>query len=311
MSNATSPEILLFSSSVSSEEEAFAVCERLTKDHYENFSVAARLMPSELQKHFYSIYAYCRGVDDLGDEIEGDRFAALDAWEAELGLAYTGKATHPYFVALQSTIKEFDIPREPFLRLIEANRRDQMITRHETFNDVLEYCTYSADPVGHLVLYVLNHREPELHELSNFTCTALQLANFWQDVPRDYEMGRIYIPQETLRQFGVSESDIAAKKPTDAFRAVMKFEVDRARDFFMRGLPLIDHIEGEAKIDIALFSAGGISVLNKIEQQNYDVLSHRPTLSKYEKAKMLVGTYIRAKLGFHPLSKTMRQQGDA
>ena len=306
MSNATSPEILPVTPSVSSEAEAFAVCERLTKDHYENFSVAARLMPTELQKHFYSIYAFCRGVDDLGDEMDGDRLAALHAWEAELGLAYAGKATHPYFIALQSTIKEFDIPREPFLRLIEANRRDQTITRHQTFEDVLEYCTYSANPVGHLVLYVLNHREPELHELSNFTCTALQLANFWQDVARDYDMGRIYIPQETLQQFGVTESDIAAKKPTDAFRAAMKFEVDRARGYFTRGLPLIDHIEGKAKIDIALFSAGGISVLNKIEQQNYDVLSHRPTLSKYEKVKMLASTYIRAKLGFHPLSKAMR-----
>jgi squalene synthase HpnC len=306
LSKANRPSVLPFTPSVSSEAEAFAVCERLTKDHYENFSVATRLMPDELQKHFYSIYAFCRGVDDLGDEFEGDRLDALNAWEAELESAYSREATHPFFIALQSTIKQFDIPREPFLRLIEANRRDQTITRHQTFDDVLEYCTYSADPVGHLVLYLLNHKEPQLHELSNFTCTALQLANFWQDVSRDYDMGRIYIPQETLDQFGVSESDIAAKTPTRAFKAAIKFEVDRARDYFIRGLPLIDHIEGKAKIDIALFSAGGISVLNKIEQQDYDVLTSRPKLSKFEKVRMLASTYIRAKLGFHPLSKAMR-----
>lgn len=306
MSDTTGPSTLPFSSPVSSEAESFAVCERLTKGHYENFSVASRLMPRDLQKHFYSIYAFCRGVDDLGDEIEGDRLAALDAWQAELELAYAGESAHPYFIALQSTIREFDIPREPFLRLIEANRRDQIITRHQSFEDVLEYCTYSADPVGHLVLYLLGHREPELHELSNFTCTALQLANFWQDVSRDYDMGRIYIPQETLERFGVTESDISAKNPTRAFKDAMKFEVDRARDYFIRGLPLIDRLEGKAKIDIALFTAGGMSVLNKIEQQDYDVLSNRPTLSKFEKVRMLAGTFVRAKLGFHPLSKAMR-----
>ena len=303
----TGPVTLPFADSGSTIEEAFAACESLTRSHYENFSVATRLLPGNLRRHFFSIYAFCRGVDDLGDEVDGDRLALLDAWEAELEAAYSGTPSHPYFIALQQTIREFNIPREPLLKLIEANRRDQSIVRHPDFEEILEYCEYSANPVGSLVLYVFGHREPELHRLSNYTCTALQLTNFWQDVARDYDMGRIYIPGETMERFGVREEDIKSKRATPEFRAALKFEVERARDLFRQGIPLIDRVHGVARIDIALFTAGGMAILDKIESQDFDVLSRRPALSKREKIILFAKAQIRSKLRMHPLSKKARQ----
>ena len=303
---ATGPVTLPFAESGASIEEAFAACERLTRSHYENFSVATRLLPRDLRRHFFSIYAFCRGVDDLGDEVDGDRLALLDAWEAELEAAYSGTPSHPYFVALQQTIREFDVPKEPLLKLIEANRRDQSITRHPNFDELLEYCEYSANPVGSLVLYIFGHREPELHRLSDYTCTALQLTNFWQDVARDFDIGRIYIPGDTMERFGVHEDDIKGKRATPAFRAALKFEVDRARELFRKGIPLIDRVQGKARIDIALFTVGGMAILDKIESQDYDVLTRRPALSKREKAVLFARTQIRTKLRMHPLPKKYR-----
>ena len=305
---ATGPATLPLAESGASIEEAFAACERLTRSHYENFSVATRLLPRDLRRHFFSIYAFCRGVDDLGDEVDGDRLALLDAWEAELEAAYSGTPSHPYFVALQQTIREFDVPKEPLLKLIEANRRDQSITRHPNFDELLEYCEYSANPVGSLVLYVFGHREPELHRLSDYTCTALQLTNFWQDVARDFDIGRIYIPGDTMERFGVQEDDIKGKRATPAFRAALKFEVDRARELFRKGIPLIDRVQGKARIDIALFTVGGMTILDKIESQDYDVLTRRPALSKREKAVLFARTQIRTKLRMHPLPKKYRDR---
>jgi squalene synthase HpnC len=280
----------------------FAACEQLAKTHYENFSVGSRLLPKLLRKHFYAIYAFSRGVDDLGDEADGDRLALLDMWEHELDACYldssgTDGPTHPYFVALTETIRIFDIPAEPFKRLIEANRRDQRITRHKTFEDVLEYCTYSANPVGHLVLYLSGIRNPQLHELANHTCTALQLTNFWQDIKRDAEIGRIYIPTEDLERFGVSEDQIFSGQFDSNFEALMRFQIDRARQLFIDGFPLAGRLDNHLKSDFALFTRGGLSILQAIERENYDVLSSRPTLSKSEKTKIFVATWIRSKLG--------------
>ena len=303
---ATGPVTLPFADSGSSIEEAFAACERLTRSHYENFSVATGLLPRDLRRHFFSIYAFCRGVDDLGDEVDGDRLALLDAWEAELEAAYSGTPSHPYFVALRQTIREFDIPKEPLLKLIEANRRDQSITRYPDFDELLGYCEHSANPVGSLVLYVFGHREPELHRLSDYTCTALQLTNFWQDVARDFDIGRIYIPGDTMERFGVREDDIREKRATPQFKAALKFEVDRARELFRKGIPLIDRVQGKARIDIALFTAGGMAILDKIESRDYDVLTRRPALSKREKAVLFARTQIRSKLRMHPLPKKYR-----
>jgi squalene synthase HpnC len=286
----------------------FAACEELAKTHYENFAVGSRLLPAHLRPHFYSIYAFSRGVDDLGDEADGDRLALLDLWEQELDSCYGSAGidaeavageipTHPYFVALAETIRLFDIPAEPFKRLIEANRRDQDITRHKSFEDVLDYCTYSANPVGHLVLYLGGVRKPELHKLANHTCTALQLANFWQDVRRDADIGRIYIPGEDLDRFGISEDQIFNGKMSKEFGSLMRFEVDRARQLFIDGYPLAKHLDKKLRADFALFARGGLSILQAIERQDYDVLSSRPVISKFGKVKILASTWVRSKLG--------------
>lgn len=284
-------------------EEAFAQCEQLAKTHYENFSVGTRIIPKELRKHFYSVYAYCRGVDDLGDEAEGDRLKQLDEWGNQLDLCYSDKPSHPYFVALQQTIRQFEIPREPFEKLIEANRRDQRILKQSNFEELLEYCDHSANPVGHLVLYIFGHREPELHILADNTCTALQLANFWQDVKRDYDIGRIYLPADDMARFGVTEEMISKGHATPEFKALMRFEVERTRELFIKGYELVKHVDGQAKIDLALFTGGGLTVLRAVEKLDYDVLTERPEVSKSTKLRLLISAYVRTKLRLDPLPR--------
>jgi squalene synthase HpnC len=268
--------------------KAYAHCRRIALGHYENFPVVSWLLPSALRGPIYAIYAYCRSVDDLGDEAEGDRLALLDEWEAELRRCYGGQPSDPLFVALADTIRRFDIPDEPFLRMIEANRRDQRQTRYQTFEELLDYCTYSANPVGRLVLCVFGYRDEERAALSDATCTALQLTNFWQDVSRDFAMGRVYIPQDDLSDFGVSQADLAGRRASRALRELIRFEVQRTRDYFRRGLPLIDRVRGRLRVDLRLFTLGGLAVLDAIEARNYDVLSRRPTVSKTQKAWLAV-----------------------
>ena len=276
--------------------EAYERCERLARTHYENFTVGSRLLPSDKRRHFYAIYAFCRFVDDLGDEFEGDRLRALDYWEEEVEACFSGTPGHPYMVAVQDTVRSFDIPREPFLRLIEANRMDQTTKRYATYADLEHYCRHSANPVGHLVLYVCGYRDEERQELSDYTCTALQLANFWQDVARDYAMGRMYIPRDDMDRFGYTEEELAQGVVTDSFRGLMAFEVERARDLFHRGLPLVTQVDGALKLDIALFSKGGLSVLDSIERQGFDVLSRRPVVGRARKLRLLVWTLFKLKL---------------
>ena len=269
--------------------EAHAYCERLARSHYENFSVATWFLPKRLRQHFYNVYAYCRISDDLGDET-GDREASLqllDEWESELNACYQGNPRHPVFVALAGTVREFDIPKQTFADLLTAFRQDQKITRYESFHDLLGYCHYSANPVGHLVLYLCGYRDSERQQLSDYTCTALQLANFWQDVTTDYEKGRIYLPLEDLRKYNVRDTDIAAKNNTDGFREMMRFEVQRAREWFDRGLPLVSKVNGELATDIELFSRGGQEILKAIERQDYRVLGNRPVISKRRKLALV------------------------
>jgi squalene synthase HpnC len=276
-------------------EEARAYCERLAKSHYENFSVATWFLPKRLRQHFYNVYAYCRISDDLGDEV-GDpqqSLELLDQWEAELNACYAGSPKHPVFVALAETVKQFGIPQHEFSDLLIAFRQDQTVTRFETFDDILAYCHYSANPVGHLVLYLCGYSDAVRQQLSDYTCTALQLANFWQDVFVDYGKGRIYLPLEDLRRFGVTGEDIAGRRATPQFVAMMKFEVERAREWFARGLPLVKMVNRELAIDLELFSRGGQEILNAIERQGYDVLRVRPEISKSRKL-MLV---LRAAMG--------------
>jgi squalene synthase HpnC len=281
--------------SVPSEAEAREYCRRLARTHYENFSVATWFLPERLRQHFFNVYAYCRISDDLGDEV-GDAAAALqllEQWESELNACYDGQPRHPVFVALAETVRRFEIPKQEFVDLLTAFRQDQTVTRYPTFNDLLGYCRYSANPVGHLVLFLCGHRDGERRQLSDFTCTALQLANFWQDVSVDYAKGRIYLPLEDLRRFGVGEEDIRDSRNTPAFRQMMKFEVERAQEWFAQGLPLSGKVSRELAIDIELFSRGGQEILHAIERQDYAVLGRRPAISKARKLALVA----RAALG--------------
>jgi squalene synthase HpnC len=244
-----------------------------------------------LRPHFHAIYAYCRMSDDLGDET-GSReqsLALLDMWNQELDACYRGETRHPVFVALAETIRECNIPKQPFADLLIAFKQDQTVTRFETMDEVLHYCRYSANPVGHLVLYVCGYRDEERFRLSDYTCSALQLANFWQDVRGDYaDRDRIYFPQEEMRRFGVTEAMIADGQFTPGFRELMRYEVGYAREMFAKGLPLIGMVDRDLALDLDLFSRGGIEILNAIEEQNYDVLRARPAISKTRKAALLL-----------------------
>jgi squalene synthase HpnC len=270
--------------------EARRWCQRLTETHYENFHVASWFLPKRLRPHFHAIYAYCRVSDDLGDET-GSReqgLALLDFWGQELDACYRGETRHPVFVALAETIRECEIPKKSFADLLVAFRRDQRVVRMETMRDVLDYCRYSANPVGHLVLYVCGYRDEERFRLSDYTCTGLQLANFWQDVREDYGRNRIYFPQEDMRRFGVEEASIAEGSFTPEFRELMRYEVSYARTMMQQGIPLAGMVSRELAIDLDLFSRGGLEILRAIEEQNFDVLRARPAISKSRKAALLV-----------------------
>ena len=279
--------------------EAQQYCARLARTHYENFSVATWFLPRNLRQDFFNVYAYCRISDDLGDEV-GDpaaSLALLDQWQGELDACYSGNPRHPVFVALAETVRRFEIPEHEFSDLLIAFRQDQTIIRFETFNDVLAYCRYSANPVGHIVLYLCGYKDAERQQLSDYTCTALQLANFWQDVTIDYAKGRIYLPLEDLRRYSVTEEDIARNRNTPALREMMKFEVARAREWFDRGLPLIGKVRRAMAIDLELFSRGGQEILNAIEGQGFAVLGQRPVISKTRKLALVARAALGKLLG--------------
>ena len=242
-------------------------------------------LPSRLRQHFFNVYAYCRISDDLGDEV-GDTAASLellDQWQRELDACYDGTPRHPVFVALAETVRKFDIPKHEFSDLLIAFRQDQTVTRFPTFNDVLATANTPRIPSAIWFSTSADTAIAERQQLSDFTCTALQLANFWQDVSVDYAKGRIYLPLEDLQRFRVSEDDIASNRNTPAFREMMKFEVERARDWFRQGLPLMEKVDRELAIDLDLFSRGGLEILNAIEKQDYAVLGNRPAISKPRK----------------------------
>jgi squalene synthase HpnC len=271
-------------------EEARAYCQRLAETHYENFHVASWFLPKRLRPHFHSIYAYCRISDDLGDEVgvREQSLALLNLWGQELDACYRGEARHPVFVALADTIRICDIPKEPFADLLVAFRQDQTVTRFEAMDDVLAYCRFSANPVGRLVLYACGYRDAERFALSDYTCSALQLANFWQDVAVDYEKDRIYFPLADMRRFGVDEATIASRNFTPQFRDLMRYEVDYTRQMFAQGMPLIGRVDRELALDLDLFSRGGLEILHAIEQQDYNVLRARPSISKGRKIALML-----------------------
>jgi squalene synthase HpnC len=278
---------------VPSLDEARSWCRQLAESHYENFHVATWFLPKPLRPHFHAIYAYCRVSDDLGDEV-GDRavaLALLDWWGRELDACYEGRARHPVFVALAETIRACNIPKEPFADLLVAFRQDQTVTRYATMDEVLGYCRYSANPVGRLVLYACGEVSPDAKEenfrLSDATCSALQLANFWQDVRVDFAKDRVYLPQDDMRRFGVSDGAIARGVATPEFRALLRYEVDYAHSLFERGLPLVGRVNRGLALDLDLFSRGGLEILRAIERCDYDVLGARPSISKRTKLALV------------------------
>ena len=269
--------------------EAWQYCRQLATRHYENFAVASMLLPRQLLRHFHAVYAYCRWSDDLADETgDGERALRLLAWwRGELLACYEGEVRHPVFVALEETIRQFRIPQEPFLDLLTAFTQDQHVERYATFEDLLSYCKNSANPVGRIVLYLFRCHDDRRGELSDSICTALQLANFWQDVSRDLDIGRVYLPAEDRKRFGYSDESLQAKEFTPAFAELMRFEVDRARDLFFKGYPLVDLVPREVAADVELFLQGGLAILKKIEQAGYDVLTRRPELTRWEKSVLV------------------------
>jgi len=268
----------------------------LATHHYENFHVVSWLLPRRLHQDFYNVYAYCRWADDLGDEMgdPAESVRLLAWWREGLQGMYAGKATHPVFVALRGTVERYSIPQQPFGDLIRAFEQDQTVTRYHNWDELFGYCRNSANPVGRLVLYLCGYADAERQRLSDATCTALQLANFWQDVIVDWEKGRVYLPLDVLARHGSSVEDIANRHAGSAFADAMREAVDRARTLFLEGLPLVRMVDRRLAVDIELFSRGGVRILEKIEAQNYDVLRRRPAISKTDRVWILLGTLARA-----------------
>jgi squalene synthase HpnC len=267
----------------------------LATNHYENFHVVSFLLPKRLHQDFYNVYAYCRWADDLADEI-GDRAESLRLlswWRAELDAMYAGRTTHPVFAALASTVAQYGIPRQPFSDLLDAFVQDQTVTCYRNWEELFGYCRNSANPVGRLILYLGGYSDEARQRLSDATCTALQLANFWQDVTVDLLKDRVYIPLEVMERHGYTLEELFARRFTPAFAAVMHEVVDRARALFVEGLPLARTVDRRLAIDLDLFSRGGMRVLDKIEQQGYDVLAARPAVSKMERVGLLLGSVAR------------------
>jgi squalene synthase HpnC len=276
-------------------EESLNYTRWLATHHYENFHVVSFLLPKRLHQDFYNVYAFCRWADDLGDEIgsPAESLRLLAWWRGELQAMYAGRARHPVFVALKDTAARHELPIEPFDDLIKAFEQDQTITRYRNFDEVFHYCRYSANPVGRLVLGLCGYRDAARQELSDATCTALQLANFWQDVIVDLAKDRVYLPLDVLERHGYPLDDLFARRFDDRFRAVMKEAVAAARELFLKGLPLAGQVDRRLAIDLELFSRGGLKILEKIERQDYDVLRARPAISKTERVGLLLGALTR------------------
>jgi squalene synthase HpnC len=255
-------------------------------------------LPRHLRQDFSNVYAFCRTADDLGDEVP-DKDVAIDYLERFRDMTracYEGRALSPLFVALSETIERFDIPIEPFLDLIDAFEQDQRVNRYENFEQLVDYCRRSADPVGRLVLYMCGYRDALRQQLSDRTCTALQLANFWQDVRRDIlDRDRIYIPADSMRKFGVTAEQIVQGRYSDQFRRLMEFEVDRTASLFNEGERLLPMLDASVRKQVALFGQGGRAVLEAIRRQDYDTLTHRPVISNWQKGK-LVATALATSL---------------
>ncbi len=276
-------------------EEAFRYCKRLTRNHYENFPVASFFLPSDKRKYIAAMYAFARTADDFADEpgmTPAERVEAINDWEEQLLLSKSGEAHHPVFIALFNTMERFEIPIEPLRNLLQAFRSDVTTNRYETFEDVLAYCGNSANPVGRLVLFLFNYRSEELMKLSDSICTALQLANFWQDLSVDLQKNRVYLPQEDVHHFRYSEEELFKREYTEEFRALMAFQVLRAEKLFQQGKPLLQEVGKDLSFELRLTWRGGMRILQKVKKLNYNVLARRPVLTWGDKASVLVSSFF-------------------
>jgi phytoene synthase len=274
-------------------DSAFNYCARLARSHYENFPVGSALAPARLRNHFYSIYAFARTADDFADEAyneehsEQERLGLLDEWRQMLRAAYSGRATHPVFVALAETSARFELPISLFEDLLSAFAQDVTVRRYQSFDQLLDYCRRSANPIGRLILLLFGYRDQQLHTWSDDICTALQLANHWQDVRVDLEKDRVYLPLEDMARFEVSEEELRSSRAGEAFQRLMKLEVDRAREFFATGKPLCTSVGGRLGLELRAVWLGGIRIVERIEQNGYDVFARRPVITSSDKLKLL------------------------
>jgi hydroxysqualene synthase len=275
---------------------AFAYCERLARSHYENFPVGSLLIPKAKRQHVYSIYAFARTADDFADEGNYEpavRLRQLDEWQTQLDECYEGRATNPIFVALVHTVKELQLEKSLFSDLLSAFKQDVTKRRYANFSEVLDYCTRSANPVGRLILRLFDYRQPKLGELSDAICTALQLTNFWQDLAVDILKDRVYLPENEMAAAGLTVQDLRAREASPALRQLIKFQVARTRELFMRGKPLPDLVSGRLAIELRLTWHGGMRILELIEAQNFDTLAQRPKLNTADKVRLLSRALLR------------------
>jgi squalene synthase HpnC len=278
-----------------SSEDGFRYCEAIARSHYENFPVASRFVPKEIRKYVWTIYAFARTADDFADEpgfTLAERMDNLNQWEQHLNECYNGNPTHRVFAALAETVERFQIPFELFQNLLTAFRSDVTVKRYETYEEVITYCRHSANPIGRMLLLLLNYRSEAMMELSDSICTALQLTNFWQDVSVDLLNDRIYLPLEELVEFDYSEQDLLNKKVNDQFCSLMAFQVRRTADLFVKGKPLLTLVGKDFSRELNLTWNGGTKILQKIHDLNYDVLTKRPTLSKWDKLGLLFRSFL-------------------
>jgi len=274
---------------------AFQFCAHFAHDHYENFPVASLLVPREKRPHVYAIYSFARIADDYADEpglTPAERVDSIAEWEEQLIDVYRGHAHHPVFVALRETVDHFGIPVELFRRLLKAFRSDVTTHRYETFEDVLEYCENSANPIGRLMLLLFNYRSETSMEFSDSICTALQLTNFWQDVTVDLKKDRVYIPLDDIREFGYSEEELLGLQCSRAFKDLMCYQVERTEQMFQEGKPLVFDVGSDLRMELKLTWNGGMRILQKIEHQDYDVLARRPSLSLLDKTSILFSSLV-------------------
>lgn len=274
-------------------DEAFRYCQRLARTHYENFPVASLLIPSDKRRHVAAIYAFARIADDFADEpglTPAERIDCLNDWEEQLFRCYQGTVQHPAFVALRQTVERFDIPLQLFRDLLTAFRSDVTTHRYGTFEDVLAYCRHSANPIGRLILLLFNYRSEAMMEKSDAICTALQLANFWQDISVDLQKNRVYIPLQDLATYRYSEEDLFSRKYNLQFRELLSFEIQRTLQLFQVGKPLLTEVGTDLSFQLKLTWLGGRKILEKIQRLDYNVLAQRPTLSIWDKTMLLTSS---------------------